>query len=291
MPIYSHNPYHPKRVFESCEAHDCDAHLPLHSTLGRGPRGHSISVDVVDGDPYGFFRLQFKDSVTGDVLMTTPNLDPGSRVYICDKDLIAQYDNKYDALISEFTTEQLGSIRDIRVGDIVMFKAHESDIYMLGVGVVNSINGDTVNFTSHINLSAGNIKESLDEYIDRYINRQVAILTNKIDTYLDNSIAQGLADLEDLKQQMLGFTKAVFFGLTTDGHFVAYIPENWSEIVFDTGSDYSLDTYGRLILRMIVDDSSLEVDQTPEVVRPYTDADLERKVYNIIQTLYSAQEG
>ena len=26
----------------------------------------------------------------------------------------------------------------------------------------------------------------------------------------------------------------VFFGLTTDGHFVAYIPDSWSEIVFGT---------------------------------------------------------
>ena len=28
--------------------------------------------------------------------------------------------------------------------------------------------------------------------------------------------------------------KIVLFGLTEDGHFVAYIPENWNEIIFGT---------------------------------------------------------
>lgn len=49
--------------------------------------------------------------------------------------------------------------------------------------------------------------------------------------------------------------KLVFFGITDDGYFVAYIPESWSEIVFGTTG---LDTiipgyeYGRLILSMNV---------------------------------------
>lgn len=49
--------------------------------------------------------------------------------------------------------------------------------------------------------------------------------------------------------------KMVFFGITDDGYFVAYIPESWSDIVFGTTG---LDTiipgyeYGRLILSMNV---------------------------------------
>ena len=58
--------------------------------------------------------------------------------------------------------------------------------------------------------------------------------------------------------------KQVFFGLTLDGHFVAYIPEGWDDIIFDTGIDYGLDTYGRLILRWDVDDSNYDVNQRPE---------------------------
>ena len=58
--------------------------------------------------------------------------------------------------------------------------------------------------------------------------------------------------------------KQVYFGLTLDGHFVAYIPESWDDIVFDTGMQYGLDTYGRLILRWDVDDSGYDVNQRPE---------------------------
>ena len=57
--------------------------------------------------------------------------------------------------------------------------------------------------------------------------------------------------------------KQVYFGLTDDGHFVAYIPESWDDIIFDTGFDYDSDTYGRLILRWRVDDEALPVTQTP----------------------------
>ena len=59
--------------------------------------------------------------------------------------------------------------------------------------------------------------------------------------------------------------KQVFFGLAQNGHFVAYIPKSWNDIIFDTGMVYSDDTYGRLILRWDVD-SVHTADQTPETV-------------------------
>ena len=58
--------------------------------------------------------------------------------------------------------------------------------------------------------------------------------------------------------------KQVYFGLTLDGHFVAYIPEGWSDIIFDTGAVYGEDTYGRLILRWDVDESGDAVNIRPE---------------------------
>ena len=45
--------------------------------------------------------------------------------------------------------------------------------------------------------------------------------------------------------------KAVWFGLTDDGYFVAYIPDSWAEIIFNTtGYDISIaDTdFGHLVL-------------------------------------------
>lgn len=80
---------------------------------------------------------------------------------------------------------------------------------------------------------------------------------------------------------------SVYFGLTLDGHFVAYVPESWNEIIFDTGSVYGLDTYGRLILRWDVD-SPYSVEQTPEVLDFDAAKELEYYIRNIMNTLYSS---
>jgi hypothetical protein len=40
----------------------------------------------------------------------------------------------------------------------------------------------------------------------------------------------------------------VFFGITDDGYFCAYVPETWSQIMFDTDKVYASTTYGHLIL-------------------------------------------
>lgn len=42
--------------------------------------------------------------------------------------------------------------------------------------------------------------------------------------------------------------KHVYFGLTNDGYFCAFIPENWSDISFDTISDFEDPLYGHLML-------------------------------------------
>lgn len=68
---------------------------------------------------------------------------------------------------------------------------------------------------------------------------------------------------DNLEKVMHLLIRNVFFGLNLEGYFVAYVPESWSEIIFDTGMDYSLNTYGRLILRFDVD-SPETVEQAPE---------------------------
>lgn len=51
--------------------------------------------------------------------------------------------------------------------------------------------------------------------------------------------------------------KQVFFGLTSDGHFCAYVPDGWSDITFNTGAVYGTPEYGRLILAFDVDGQSV----------------------------------
>ena len=47
--------------------------------------------------------------------------------------------------------------------------------------------------------------------------------------------------------------KQVFFGLTSDGYFCAYVPESWKDIKFDTGAVYGRTDYGRLCLKFDAD--------------------------------------
>lgn len=65
------------------------------------------------------------------------------------------------------------------------------------------------------------------------------------DDYYAEQIAKWVNDnMPDILSQA---TKMVFFGLTTDGYFCAYIPEQWA-FVFDTIIDYDSDDYGHLTI-------------------------------------------
>ena len=83
--------------------------------------------------------------------------------------------------------------------------------------------------------------------------------------------------------------KNLLFGLTLEGYFVAYCPESWSDIIFDTGMVYGLDTYGRLILRYDVDSPYDNVDQTHEVIQEIDEEQLRWYIDNIMRTLYGIQ--
>lgn len=85
------------------------------------------------------------------------------------------------------------------------------------------------------------------------------------------------------------FCKMVFFGLTDDGYFCAYVPDSWKEIIFDTGMNYGTYTYGRLILRYDTDGSGV-IDNT-EYGTPGSVEELEElkeKVAKLQQTVYTA---
>lgn len=54
---------------------------------------------------------------------------------------------------------------------------------------------------------------------------------------------------KNMPQLVANIVKYVFFGLSRDGHFVAYIPRSWDFIQFDTDMDHTSPTWGHLILR------------------------------------------
>ena len=66
---------------------------------------------------------------------------------------------------------------------------------------------------------------------------------------------------DNMERLISASIKFVYFGLTEDGYFCAYIPKSWSELAFDTGAVYGRSDYGRLILKMQTD-SPNSIDNT-----------------------------
>ena len=77
------------------------------------------------------------------------------------------------------------------------------------------------------------VEETLKKYAD--------ILDGKIDDFDDIILSKTENWLDENMENILhDAVKIVWFGLTDDGHFMAVIPENWSEIIFDTTNNGNL---------------------------------------------------
>lgn len=70
-------------------------------------------------------------------------------------------------------------------------------------------------------------------YGDDFINK---IILPKVELWVKNNIENFIGDA----------IKQVFFGLTDNGYFIAYIPDSWNEIIF--GTCMTDKCYGRLTL-------------------------------------------
>lgn len=106
------------------------------------------------------------------------------------------------------------------------------------------------------------------------------------DDYYAAQIEQWINDHAELL--FTDLAQMVFFGLTMDGRFCAYVPQSWSDIQFDTGAVYGQFDYGRLILRYNVDGSGV-IDNTGRYDGAATDSiiyrigQLEQTVYTILE--------
>lgn len=93
------------------------------------------------------------------------------------------------------------------------------------------------NLQKQINSANGDI-DKIEKYLasNEFINQNLSA----IEAYIQDN-------LPDIVSQ---YVKYIFFGLTDDGYFAAYIPDSWNFISFDTGVDPSdAERYGHLILR------------------------------------------
>lgn len=74
-------------------------------------------------------------------------------------------------------------------------------------------------------------EQFMESGFEEYYETQIETWINE---HMENIIAQAI--------------KMVFFGLTLDGYFTAYIPRSWYGIVFNTIADYTSENYGCLVL-------------------------------------------
>ena len=149
-----------------------------------------------------------------------------------------------------------------------------------------------------------NLFDLLDKVVDYCNQMGLQINVNKAD------IDQLRKDFEELKdgkfwdyyeQQITAWVEAnmpeimakaakmVYFGLTDDGYFCAYIPDALSALTFDTGMNYGTYTYGRLIIRMEVDGSGV-IDNTSygEYGDPQPYEELKSQIAKLNETVYTA---
>ena len=107
--------------------------------------------------------------------------------------------------------------------------------------------------------------DAIEELIEEFNKFKDSGFLDYYEKQLEAWINAHMADIISM------YVKQVFFGLTLDGRFVAYIPEGsaWEDVIFDTGAVYDLDTYGRLMLYYVTDSTS-DVWQDRSVVNDIT---------------------
>lgn len=103
----------------------------------------------------------------------------------------------------------------------------------------------------------GKLQSYIDEEIVPIVNKCIDDYNNLdsifnefkehgFDDYYAKQVAEWINN--NLEYIYTHTVKQIYFGLTDDGYFCAYIPDSWEDITFDTGADYDSTEYGRLIL-------------------------------------------
>ena len=110
--------------------------------------------------------------------------------------------------------------------------------------------------------------------------------TSGFDDYYAARMEQWIRDNAEkiIKEMMI---TGLWFGLTSDGYFCAYIPETWDDVTFDTGSVYGRNDYGCLILRTNVNGSGV-IDNTYSYET--SDIELLRRRLNEVDAALSKHE-
>lgn len=119
---------------------------------------------------------------------------------------------------------------------------------------------DTLNmltWLSAVSCNLDKLREVLNEYGEQsgklydVLTARLDALQAEFDKLYEEKIQEWLAANmpEIMGNSVSEAIKTVFFGLTDDGYFCAYVPKNWADYIeFDTDANYGNEEYGCLIL-------------------------------------------
>lgn len=93
------------------------------------------------------------------------------------------------------------------------------------------------------------LNDGINENHEKIVELE-ALFQQFMESGFDDYYAKQIADwiAENMPDIISEAIKMVFFGLTMDGYFCAYIPQSWNAVQFDTIMDYESDDYGCLTL-------------------------------------------
>lgn len=98
------------------------------------------------------------------------------------------------------------------------------------------------------------------DYINKLIDTDRELFADLDELRAELKVVQEWIDNFDtsfMEEIIAQYIKMVFFGLTQDGYFVAYIPDSWDDIIFSTSQYDDFTTlepeYGHLILSVNVE--------------------------------------
>ena len=133
--------------------------------------------------------------------------------------------------------------------------------------------------------------DELVKQIESLRNEFDEFKTSGFEDYYEQSLREWInRNFADILTE--GIKSVVFFGLTLDGYFTAYIPQSWSDIIFDTGAVYGSEEYGRLILYYPSASPDDHATLQPSIPQPGDPTDseelasLKKKVARIENTCY-----
>ena len=119
---------------------------------------------------------------------------------------------------------------------------------------------DTLNMLTWLRAVSCNLdklREALNEYGEQSgklyddLTERLDALQAEFDKLYEEKIREWLTENmpEIMGDAVTEAIKTVFFGLTDDGYFCAYVPKNWADhIEFGTNANYGDEEYGCLIL-------------------------------------------